>query len=60
LDLALHHAPKKVFELIGDPRTGVADDVSTNPFGDITVDMVWHQLSNEVCPAMCHSLARLT
>lgn len=47
-DLALRNAPKQVFELIGDPRTGVADDVTKNPFGEISVDMVWHQLSNEV------------
>lgn len=48
MDLALRNAPKQVFELIGDPRTGVADDVTKNPFGETTVDMVWHQLSNEV------------
>lgn len=47
-NLALANAPKKVFELIGDPRSGVADDVRSNAFGEITVDMLHHQLSNEV------------
>lgn len=48
LSLAMQNAPRKVFELIGDPRTGLADDVTSNPFGEITVDMVHHQASNEV------------
>jgi hypothetical protein len=47
-DLALENAPTQVLELIGDPRSGVADDVSSNPFGGVTVDMVHHQPSNEV------------
>jgi hypothetical protein len=44
----MQNAPKKVFELIGDPRSGLADDVRANPFGEITVDLLHHQLSNEV------------
>ncbi|KAG1656822.1 hypothetical protein FOA52_008456 [Chlamydomonas sp. UWO 241] len=44
----MQNAPRKVFELIGDPRSGVADDVRANAFGEITVDMLHHQLSNEV------------
>lgn len=47
-DLALENAPVKVLHLIGDPRTGIADDVGSNPFGQVTVDMVHHQSSNEV------------
>ncbi len=47
-DLALANAPKQVFELIGDPRSGVADDTTYNPFGGVTVEMVHHQPSNEV------------
>ncbi len=46
--IAMQNAPQRVFELIGDPRSGVADDVTSNAFGEITVDMVHHQLSNEV------------
>lgn len=42
------NAPRKVFQLIGDPRTGIADDTSTNPFGEITCEMLWHQVTNEV------------
>lgn len=47
-DLAMANAPKRVLALIGDPRTGVADDTSNNPFGDVTVDMIHHSLTNEV------------
>ena len=46
--LAIQNAPQQVFELIGDPRSGLADNVTSNAFGEITVDMVHHQLSNEV------------
>jgi len=42
------NAPTKVLELIGDPRSGLADDVTHNPFGEITVDLIHHQFSNEV------------
>lgn len=48
LDLAMLNAPRRVFHLIGDPRTGLADDVTSGSMGEITVDMVHHQLSNEV------------
>lgn len=47
-DLAKENAPTQVLELIGDPRSGVADDVTHNPFGGVTVDMVHYQPSNEV------------
>lgn len=47
-NLALKNAPRQVFELIGDPRTGIADDVTHGTAGEVTVDMIWHQLSNEV------------
>eukprot|EP00798_Chlamydomonas_sp_ICE-L_P000059 gene59-12878_t len=48
-DLAFQNAPQQVFELIGDPRTGVADDVSRpSPFGEMSVDMIHQQSSNEV------------
>uniref|UniRef100_A0A7S0VA47 Uncharacterized protein n=1 Tax=Polytomella parva TaxID=51329 RepID=A0A7S0VA47_9CHLO len=46
-NIAIRNAPQKVLQLIGDPRSGVADDVTTNPFGEITVEMIWHQLNNE-------------
>jgi hypothetical protein len=46
--LAMQNAPKRIFELIGDPRSGLADNVTNNPFGDLTVDMIHHQFSNEV------------
>ncbi len=46
-DLATANAPTKVLELIGDPRSGVADDVTNNPFGGVTVDMVHHSVSKE-------------
>ena len=46
--LAMQNAPQKVFELIGDPRSGLADNVTNNAFGEVTVDLVHHQLSNEV------------
>ncbi len=45
----MKNAPRQVFELIGDPRSGLADDVTRPaPFGEMTVDMAHHQLSNEV------------
>ncbi|GIL49442.1 hypothetical protein Vafri_5773 [Volvox africanus] len=47
-DLAAQNAPQRVLQLIGDPRTGIADDTTTNPFGEVTVDMVHYQPSNEV------------
>lgn len=47
-DLALENAPVKILELIGDPRTGVADDVTTDSLGSVTCDLVHHQDSNEV------------
>lgn len=47
-DLAQANAPTQMLELIGDPRSGVVDDVTRNSFGGLTVDMVHHQPSNEV------------
>ncbi|GFR43188.1 hypothetical protein Agub_g4180 [Astrephomene gubernaculifera] len=47
-DLATQNAPQGYFGLIGDPRTGIADDMTTNPFGEVTVDMIHHQSKNEV------------
>ncbi|GLC34890.1 hypothetical protein PLESTM_000250800 [Pleodorina starrii] len=47
-DLVVRNAQQRVLQLIGDPRTGVADDTTTNPFGEVTVDMVHYQPSNEV------------
>ncbi|KXZ45193.1 hypothetical protein GPECTOR_57g483 [Gonium pectorale] len=47
-DLVAENAPRRVFELIGDPRSGIADDTTTSPFGEVTVDMIHHQQSNEV------------
>jgi hypothetical protein len=39
-DLALQNAPLRLLQLIGDPRSGVADDVaSTNPFGAPSVSL---------------------
>lgn len=47
-DLAATNTPQRALQLIGDPRSGVVDDTTQNPFGEVTVDMVHHQLSNEV------------
>ncbi|EFJ42573.1 hypothetical protein VOLCADRAFT_107208 [Volvox carteri f. nagariensis] len=47
-DLLSQNAPQRVLQLIGDPRSGIADDTITNPFGEVTVDMVHYQPSNEV------------
>ncbi|GIL73658.1 hypothetical protein Vretimale_5458 [Volvox reticuliferus] len=47
-DLATQSAPQRVLQLIGDPRSGIADDTTINPFGEVTVDMVHYQPSNEV------------
>lgn len=39
-DAATMGQPVKVHQLIGDPRTGVADDTTTNPWGDMTAEQV--------------------
>ena len=48
VDVLAEGAPRRYFQLIGDPRTGVADDTTHDIFGDIQVEHVWHQESNEV------------
>lgn len=41
-DAAAAGAPLRVHQLIGDPRTGVADDTTTAPWGpDVSVEWVW-------------------
>lgn len=41
-DAAAASAPYSVHQLIGDPRTGIADDTTTAPWGDdIGVEWVW-------------------
>ncbi|KAL6759911.1 hypothetical protein V8C86DRAFT_2563762 [Haematococcus lacustris] len=48
-DLARANAPTQVLELIGDPRSGVVDDVTRSPAGSsVMVDMIHYQQSNEV------------
>ena len=48
VDVLAEGAPRRYFQLIGDPRTGVADDTTQDIFGDIQVQHVWHQESNQV------------
>ena len=48
VDVLAEGAPRRYFQLIGDPRTGVADDTTQDIFGDIQVEHVWHQESNQV------------
>jgi hypothetical protein len=45
---ALRNVPSKVFHLIGDPRTGVADDTTRKPFGETTVDLLHEQFRSQV------------
>ncbi|WIA08767.1 hypothetical protein OEZ85_008190 [Tetradesmus obliquus] len=41
-DAAEEGAPVAVHQLIGDPRTGVADDTTTSPWGaDVSMEWVW-------------------
>jgi hypothetical protein len=41
-DAAEEGAPLAVHQLIGDPRTGVADDTTTTPWGaDVSMEWVW-------------------
>ncbi len=40
--------PPRVHQLIGDPRTGVADDTTTNPFGSVEVEQIWTQDQQEL------------
>lgn len=46
VDLALQNAPSKYLQLIGDPRTGIADDTLRNPFGELQSELIWLQESN--------------
>jgi hypothetical protein len=41
-------APLTVNQLIGDPRTGIADDTTTAPWGDMSMEHVWYQEDSEV------------
>ncbi|KAG2437603.1 hypothetical protein HYH02_011243 [Chlamydomonas schloesseri] len=41
-------AGERLLQLVGDPRSGVADDTSASAFGEVTVEMLHHQASNEV------------
>eukprot|EP00877_Chromochloris_zofingiensis_P009545 jgi/Chrzof1/4844/Cz15g01100.t1 len=47
-DAAASSALPRVHQLIGDPRTGIADDTTTAPFGNVQVEWVWRQESNQV------------
>lgn len=41
-DAAAASSPYSVHQLIGDPRTGIADDTTTAPWGeDVAVEWVW-------------------
>jgi hypothetical protein len=44
--IAAAGAPYPVHRLIGDPRTGVADDTTEPLFGEPSVELVWEQQSN--------------
>ncbi|PNW81652.1 hypothetical protein CHLRE_06g254600v5 [Chlamydomonas reinhardtii] len=48
LDVAASNAPQRLLQLVGDPRSGVADDTSSPAFGEVTVELLHHQPSNEV------------
>jgi hypothetical protein len=45
-DAAEAGAPLAVHQLIGDPRTGVADDTTTAPLGAPMVEFMWENESN--------------
>jgi hypothetical protein len=48
-DAAEEGAPVAVHQLIGDPRTGIADDTTTSPWGaDVSMQWVWSSASNGV------------
>ncbi|KAG2429292.1 hypothetical protein HXX76_011060 [Chlamydomonas incerta] len=48
LDVAASNAPQRLLQLVGDPRSGVADDTAASAFGEVTVELLHHQPSNEV------------
>ncbi len=41
-------APRRALELVGDPRTGIADDTTTAPLGAPTAEFVHQNTSNLV------------
>jgi hypothetical protein len=46
---ANRHCPSSHTQLIGDPRTGVADDTTTAPFGeDIHTEWIWESQTTGV------------
>jgi hypothetical protein len=40
--------PHRLHQLIGDPRSGVADDTTQALHGELSVEWLWHQQTNEV------------
>ncbi|KAI8464465.1 MAG: hypothetical protein J3K34DRAFT_491425 [Monoraphidium minutum] len=46
-DAARQGLPVRVHQLIGDPRTGVADDTTQPLHGDLAAEWIWHQQTNE-------------
>ena len=47
-DAAVEGRPVRVHQLIGDPRTGIADDTTQPLHGDLSVEWIWHQDVNSV------------
>jgi hypothetical protein len=42
-DAAEAGLPVRLHQLIGDPRTGVADDTTQPLYGDLSIEWIWHQ-----------------
>lgn len=47
-DAAEGGLPVRLHQLIGDPRTGVADDTTQQLHGDLSIEWIWHQTTNDV------------
>jgi hypothetical protein len=47
-DAARASQPVRLHQLIGDPRTGVADDTTQALHGDLSLQWIWHQTSTDV------------
>lgn len=46
-DAAEQGRPVRTHALVGDPRTGVADDTTQPLHGDLSVEWIWHQQTTE-------------
>lgn len=47
-DAAAASAPPRELRLIGDPRSGVADDTTQPLHGDLSIEWLWHQETVDV------------